>query len=635
MSLNRNLQTFVFSLIPAGVVASVGDPQIRTDHDWYPGELAMSNFVRLAETQAEAWQRVTGKPVSSDEDRGLASWFWRNVHFAHGEEGRGDFFDEGFEKSDWNREYWHGLFAHGFGLCGTTHAQWTAEFQTLLGHSRSRAVGVEGHNSFEIFLKGGAYGDGRWALLDHDLSTVVFSEDGTRLVSIKELIPAINTLGNPDYLPGRQRGWPVAGLHRDDIKVFTAFQNAEYFAGYAGPPPMVHLRRGETFRRYLEPGLDDGKTFVFWGRNYNVDGIPGPERSRSWVNQPEKMFAAKSAAAYRSGQVRYANAVFIYRPDFSTAQYREGVVDESPGHVTFEFSSPYVIAATPPDDSDWGIYKSGCRNGLVLHSNTPVPARISTDRGATWRQADGADLTDLVKGHQQYWLRFDTGAPELSKAAIEIRTVCQANVATLPHLEDGSNPITFAASGKAVVSAGPNRDQALAHLVGGSLDSPGITLKLTAPRGEKVIGIHAASHNLSGNPPSPDVRYAIHCSHDGGETWIPITKDWRILPRGINPPDFWSQSFTYGSASIEPIAAPILVRFSNDGGKHYRRVEAHLIYETGGSSASKVTFAWTNGDASELRTESHVYPPAPTPDTSWHLDAGKDVRTRWVEIAAD
>ena len=30
------------------LLAEVGDPQIRTDHPWYPGELAMSTFERLA-----------------------------------------------------------------------------------------------------------------------------------------------------------------------------------------------------------------------------------------------------------------------------------------------------------------------------------------------------------------------------------------------------------------------------------------------------------------------------------------------------------------------------------------------------------------------------------------------------------
>ena len=80
---------------------------------------------------------------------------------------------------------------------------------------------------------------------------------------------------------------------------------------------MVHLRRGETLRRYLEPGLDDGKTFVFWGRNYNTGGIPGPERSHTWVNQPDAMYGSKTGAGYRPGQARFANAVYTYTPDFA------------------------------------------------------------------------------------------------------------------------------------------------------------------------------------------------------------------------------------------------------------------------------------------------------------------------------
>jgi hypothetical protein len=82
-------------LLPAAILtfgpalcafAGVGDPQIKTDHPWYPGELAMSTFERLAATQAEAYERVTGRPVASDEDRALASWYWRNLHYAHCEE---------------------------------------------------------------------------------------------------------------------------------------------------------------------------------------------------------------------------------------------------------------------------------------------------------------------------------------------------------------------------------------------------------------------------------------------------------------------------------------------------------------------------------------------------------------------
>src|SRR6478609_9449579 len=119
-------------------LASSGDPQVKTDHPWYPGELSCSTFDRLFKTEAEAYKRATGRGVDTDEDKALAAWYWRNTHYAHGEEGHQDCFAAGFDKAEWNRDYWTGLFAHGFGLCGTTHAQWNAEMDALLGHCRSR-----------------------------------------------------------------------------------------------------------------------------------------------------------------------------------------------------------------------------------------------------------------------------------------------------------------------------------------------------------------------------------------------------------------------------------------------------------------------------------------------------------------
>src|SRR6187549_4068908 len=142
--LNESLRWILVSFLATSFVADagVGDPQIRTDHPWYPGELACSTFERLLATQAEQYERATGKKVMTDSDKALASWFWRNTHFAHGEEGAEDWWGAGFGKGGdpRSREYWTGLFAHGFALCGTTHSQWTAEFEALLGHGRGRGV---------------------------------------------------------------------------------------------------------------------------------------------------------------------------------------------------------------------------------------------------------------------------------------------------------------------------------------------------------------------------------------------------------------------------------------------------------------------------------------------------------------
>ena len=77
-------------------LGDVGDPQIKTDHPWYPGELAMSTFERLFATQAIAYERATGRSRGqTDEDKALASWFWRNTHYWHAETGRRDLWGKG------------------------------------------------------------------------------------------------------------------------------------------------------------------------------------------------------------------------------------------------------------------------------------------------------------------------------------------------------------------------------------------------------------------------------------------------------------------------------------------------------------------------------------------------------------
>lgn len=619
-----------------GARAGVGDPQLRTDHPWYPGELAASTFDRLFATQAALYERVVGKRPGTDEEKALAAWLWRNTHYWHGEEGAEDLWGRGFtEGGDLRtREYWAGLFADGFGLCGTTHSQWTAEMEALLGHGRARGVGVAGHNAFEVFLTGGEYGEGRWALLDHDLSTVIFDPGGKRLLSIKEIGADLGRLIDRRFRPERQRGWLVSGLDPGDARAYSTYAVAEYLPGYAGPPPMVHLRRGESFRRYLRPGLEDGRTFVFWGRNYGTGGIPGPERSITWVNQPEAMHGSREGAGYRPGRARYANAVFAYEPDFAGGDYREGVVAETADGVTFEFRSPYIIGATPPDDSEWGIYRDGCRNGLVVRGEPACGVAISTDRGASWSDGgrlrrEGVDLTDRAKGHRQYWLRFDAGAAALKGAGVTITTVCQANSSIVPRLNDGGTRVEFAASGRAVVSAGPGVLEARPHVVEGAFGTPGVTMELASPRGEPAAAVHAAAHVMSGNPPDPAVRYQIELSLDGGSSWRPIVEDWTVPRRGDEPADFWSQGLCWGSAEVGAAdASKVRVRFRNDGGKAYARCELHLVYRVSGAAdATEATFAWK--DEAGVRRASHRFEGAAG---TWDVATGRGVETRWVEL---
>ncbi len=620
-------------LMPVPASAGGGDVQIRTDHPWYPGELAMSTLDRLFATQAEQYRLVTGIDPQTDEDRALAAWYFRNTHYAHGEEGVEDWWGKGFGRGHdtRSREYWTGMFAHGFGLCGTTHSQWTAELQALLGHGRARGVGVRGHNALEVFLTGRNYGDGRWVLLDHDLSTVIFNADGSALLGLDEIHQSWKTLARRDHARERQRGWLVAGLHPDDGSSYAAYDVAEYLPGYAGPPPMVHLRSGETLRRYFQPGLEDGKTFVFWGYNYNAGSIPGPERSRTWVNQPELMHGSDQGTPHRMGQARYANAVYDFQPDFSSSNYREAVVSESPDHVTFEFFTPYIVAATPPDNCGWGIYEDGCRNGLVLRGQTSGDVSVSVDGGSQWKNArplsGSLDLTDHVKGHRQYHLRIGNGAQYLITSGLRITTVCQASVGTLPRLKDGGTRIEHAVSNRALLSAGPNKAQAQPHVIEGAFDTPRVTLELSTPRGEPIRAIHAAAHVASSSPPDPNIRYQIEYSVDAGRNWQPIVRDLSIIRQGVEPSDFWSQSMCYGSVQVaEPDLQTVRVRFRNDGGKKYLRAEAHLEYEVPQSDPLKVTYAWD--DQKGQHQQSHVF----TTTDAWNLVTAADVHTRWVQL---
>lgn len=631
------LAAALLALAPASVRAGAGDPQVATDHPWYPGELSCSTFDRLFATQAAVYQRVTGRDCSSDEDKALASWLWRNAHYFHAEEGAQDLWGKGFRKGGdlRNREYWTGLFSHGYGLCGTTHSQWVAEMNALLGHGRGRGLGCNGHNSFEVFLTGGAYGDGKWAMLDHDQSTVIFDAKSTRLLGLKEIAADWKKLTDRKFQPQRQRGWLPCGLHASDAETYSEYNTAEYLAGYAGPPPMVHLRRGETFRRYLAPGLADGKTFVYWGMNYNAGGIPGPERSLTWVNQPDAAYQSKAGAPYKQGQARYGNAVFSYRPDFSGADYREGVVSEDDEQVTFEFRSPYVIAATPADrKAAWGIYETGAKNGLIVRGETDCKVSLSVDRGKTWHDGgklrDGPDLTDVAKGQRQYWLRLHAGAKALAKSKLVITTVCEANAAVMPRLKDGGSEVRFAASGKALVSAGPTLPQARGHVVEGKFDSPRVTLELSTPRGEPISRVYAAAHVFSSNPPDPKVKYQIEASFDGGQSWGALVKEWTVARRGDEPKDFWSQSLCWGERAQYHKAKSVRVRFRNDGGKHYARAEVHLAYELPRQDATKVTFAWS--DAKGEQVADHVFT-GEKGEKTWAVPTGKDVRTRWVEFA--
>ncbi|MCE9528692.1 MAG: hypothetical protein K8R36_21815, partial [Planctomycetales bacterium] len=158
------------------------------------------------------------------------------------------------------------------------------------------------------------------------------------------------------------------------------------------------------------------------------------------------------------------------------------------------------------------------------------------------------------------------------------------------------------------------------------------TLELKTPRGEEAIAIHAAAHIQSSNPPSPDVKYAIEYSLDGGKSWMPVVKDWQITRRGGEPGDFWSQSLCWGSTKLKQSGGkPVQIRFRNDGGKNIARAEAHLVYRTVRRDSTQISFVWKDegGEHADRRTFS-------TSDLDlgavWKLPTGRGTVTKWVGL---
>ena len=544
--------------------AGVGDPQIRTDHPWYPGELACSTFERLFATQAEVYKRVTGRDCTTDEDKALAAWLWRNTHYCHGEEGAEDLWGKGFSKGRdmRTREYWTGLFAHGFGLCGTTHSQWVAEMEALLRprprprRRRRRAQRVRGV-PHRRRLRQRQVGAARSRPFHRGLR----SERASDLLGMAEIAGDWKRLTDRSLPAGsaaRLAGLRAASARRRQLRAATRSPSTS--PATAGPPPMVHLRRGETLRRYLEPGLADGKTFVFWGRNYNTGGIPGPERSHTWVNQPDKMYRLEKRRRLqaRPGPLRQRGLHLHAR----LRQWRLQGGRRRGGRPAGHLRVPHAVHHRAPRRANakaWGIYEPGCRNGLVLRGKADCDVSRLGRSGqdlAGLRQdfADGLDLTDRVKGHRQYWLRLSTGAKALAGSGLTITTVCQANPAVMPRLKDGGSTVTFAASGRAVVSAGPTLPQAKAHVVAGKFGTPRVTLELgNAARraGHDGVRRRARAFEQSAAIPRSSIRSMFRptAARPGGR-WC---KDWTITRRGDEPEDFWSQSLCWGSAGLAEV----------------------------------------------------------------------------------
>ena len=168
-----------------------------------------------------------------------------------------------------------------------------------------------------------------WALLDHDISTVIYDTEGTRPLSLPEIVSNVKQLADPAFAPGRDHGWYISGLEDNDARgVYTQVTTAEYLAGYAGPP------HGALAQRRIASPLSRAGT----GRRQNLR-LLGPQLQHRRNSRPDTrphlgqstrqnvQFQARHRCHDRPG--RYANAVYEYTPNFADGTYRQGEVDEA------------------------------------------------------------------------------------------------------------------------------------------------------------------------------------------------------------------------------------------------------------------------------------------------------------------
>ena len=461
------------------------------------GLLDLRAPVRHAGRTVSARHRQTPK---TDEDKALASWLWRNTHYFHGEEGAEDLWGQGFTKGGdlRTREYWTGLFAHGFGLCGTTHSQWVAEMDALLGHGRGRGVGVDGHNSFEVFLTGGAYGDGKWALLDHDLSTVIFDADGHALLSIARDRRRTGS-GSPTASSSRtkQHGWLVCGLHPDDGGVYRSATTSPSTSPATrpaadGPPaprrdaaPLPRSRAWRTARRSSSGAA-------------TTTPAASPARSGSHdLGQPageDVRLARRRRLQARAGALRQRRLHLqagLRRP----ATTAKASSRRTTGTSIFEFYTPYIIAATPAERQAVGHLRAGL-------PQRPGAARQGRLCNVSALDRSGRDLAGLRHVRRRPGPDRPRQGPPAVLAALRTpgRSSWQKSGPD-DHDRLPGEPVAHAAAEgrrqRGAVSRRPGgrscrrgrtcrRPQA--HVVAGKFGTPAVTLELATPRGEPVAG---------------------------------------------------------------------------------------------------------------------------------------------------
>jgi hypothetical protein len=647
------------AVLAAGICASSGavvaDPQIMTDHPVYRGELACSTLDRNIADAYRVFKDRYGHDPATDTEKVIAPWIWLTEHYMHACENR---VFVGTDNPDANRAKdppWLGRdgwmdnkdcqmnqFSFSFALCYSVHAHMSVLIEHALGNdfSRVRCPEITGHTPFEAFA------DGKWILADNFSALMVFDDEG-KPVGLDEIYRHEDAK-DKEWFADPKRGGPYKfnqSAFGDRSDGYSKVRWYQYNFGYNAMPIVYSLRAGETFTRTLDPGLDDGQTWIFWGKDYfALNGKPkhGPYRNVTFLDDTPMGNDRKGR-----GRAYYGNGVFEYTPPLADGTHKDAAKEakdvtfkdgalrgkKADAMVTFEHVSPYIIAARPIEggDREWKLLEEKCRDGAVVSGAAvgEVPVTVSVDGGQNWHSIGAAkggfklDFTDVVKGRHQYLIRFN-----LSKAdglrSLQLRTITQVGRGVFPRLKDGGTTITYQASGQSVIHGGPSQYLAEQY-----------RRKDLEKDGCRVYQIKAPSRIASASGVArvsgpKGAAWSVEFSVDGGRTWQagvkdvktggPEDKEWDDGKAGY----IWAEmDFPKGKGK------DVLVRFGKGNILH---AQVFATYETKNASPLTVTYGWTEDD--QPKENMHKIKAGQGSDT-WTIPTGQKVKTKWVRFAAE
>ncbi len=490
-------------LSAASAGAQAGDPQLRTDHPYFPGEGAMSTPARCVNLAMTTPRGTLGS--ASGRDQMIRLFLWRGEHYAH-LHSPAVYNLPGVQPSPSadnplmiDYDSMRALFSYGWGLCGTNHAQMRA-FADVLGWPDRRRE-LSGDTGYEVFV------DGAWRYFNTDQYTVHFlsNSPSAHFASLDQVIatnhryiewnpdvglgyplPQANTHGNYQNFAGvtgtvanRSLQWRD---YYQNVWVVTGNGNYKmYGEAYSATPIVYRLRRGETFTRWLAP---DGAVAdlglagrIWWG--YDAGNLGGGDASPyaqwSFVQNAPARDETPGGAEESRGQQRYGNGCFDWQPSLPNNEHLDGAAAvtgtlatggspalRSTGASTLvlEHFTPYTIAARPANGSDPATPAS---DGAVVSGSAAgtVGVEVSVNAGATWSSAgtlsgvSQVDFTNSVKGRNQYLLRlsFDDGE---GLNSLRLRTVTMLSQGVYPNLQSGTTQVTYSAGNSGALDLSPD-----------------------------------------------------------------------------------------------------------------------------------------------------------------------------------